>query len=80
MIEAFPSGSVALFRSRLVLTCLRVHLFSLYIRIQIGFEIVLDTGTETEFWDLLKMTGRNILSCLVRFLWIRTFFGYFGIN
>jgi hypothetical protein len=48
MTEAFASGSVALFRGRLVLRYL-IHLFSPYSRIQIGFEIVLDTGTETEF-------------------------------
>lgn len=47
MPEVLASGSVALFRGRLVATY-PMHVFSLYSHIQIGIEIVLDTGTETE--------------------------------
>ena len=48
MTDALASVSVALFRGRLVMAYL-IHLFSPYSRIQIGIEIVLDTGTETDF-------------------------------
>ena len=48
MTEALASGSVALFRGRLVVTYL-IHLFSPYSRIQIEIEVVLDTGTGMEF-------------------------------
>lgn len=47
MTEVFSSGSVVLLQDRAVLTR-PMHPFSPYSRIQIGIEIVVDNGTQTE--------------------------------